>query len=958
MTNTTTECVQRFAAEGPLGAATLVCLWIVLGGVFAWLLWRERRVTGVARAWIFWLLRVTALGAVLWMLLGLAKVDEYRTTTVQSVALVADASESMDVADPPGTPGMVRWDIAHESGREPPLLASCDRAAVALRIAATQCQLMRDSLQRHSPAGQPACYPDMIERAVRRSVECLEESLRVDDHGDKEYRARIGRILTQIQGDPCRGARELRTSTKDDGGRSTDDTLDLLQGIDNSLTGVNRRLQSLCQDLAAASESSVGARDTDKRVLTRRRRVAALLASVDNAAPPEPGEPLAIKRFRFDRLLTPVASGSGWSDVLSDQTARYPTGPPNGAADGSFADPVTDISTALENLAGVADRESICAAIVFSDGRHNAPGGRPPEEVAASLGNLVVHVVPIGDTRTVRDVYLHRVDAPAAVAKDDSIVIDVIVTATRCDGETTSISVQRDGEPIEERPLVFNGDRVDQRLSFHVPAEENGRREFTLSIEPLPEEHGTANNSASVAVEVMQDKLRVLLADRISRWEFRYLEQLFRRDEHVEFDKLLFNPTVSATGPLSESRALPRDADSWSRYDVVILGDLETRHLDPGVQEALSQHIRRAGGNLVVIAGRENMPHQFAGQPLIDLLPVGRDSSMQRGTGFTLSPTQAGKMHPALLLAPTPDESAGIWERQYKWRPINSLSEYCRPKPTAQTWLKADPREAYAALTDTDDERPRHAFLCWHQVGAGKVVYLASPMTYQLRFRQGDRYHHRFWGQLLRWITSRNLSVGTENVRIATDRVRYKAGEEVDVTVRLRDSRGNPVREAELTAVARGGPETPQADSNERQAAANIALIADEKVPGRYRGKILGLSRGAYHIEPAGDVVDRLLKDDPQHARPSTLVTVETSSGIELGDARCNFPLLERVAEITGGQVVPPTAVDEVLRLSAIAPEVSRRVESRPLWNRWSLLILVFACVCAEWVARKRMGLV
>ncbi len=961
MPNTSTECIQRFATEGPLGVAALTCLGLALTAVFAWLLWRERRVTGPGWAWVFWVLRSAAIVGVLWMLLGPTWVSEYRTTTMQSIALMVDTSESMDVADPPQTTDMLRWNLVPTSGgKSSSLLVACDRASIAVRVATTQCGRMREALQRHSPRSQLKCHSEKIEQPVRRAIENLQRSLQEDSLGGEDFHARVGRILSQMQGDLCRNLRALQTSTDEGAEPLAEDTVDLLQALDNSLTGVLRRLDRLGHDLAAAMQDKQKAASRSGTPLTRRQHVAETLDWIESGALGELRDQVQLKRFRFERLMSPIATDNHWSEALNDAMPYPPSDErANGNSDESAPDsPATDISAALQQLADVSGSGLIQTAILFSDGRHNKPHSRPPEEVAATLGDLVVHVVPIGNTEPVRDVFLHRVGAPTAVAIGDSIVIDVIVTATQCDGEMSTIALRQDGALIEERTLVFDSDRLDRRLSFYVPAERAGRREFVLSIEPLEDEAGTTNNVETVAVEVMRDKIRVLLADRISRWEFRYLEQLLRRDEHVEFDKLLFYPTKSASGALRRSYSLPHDVDAWSRYDVVILGDLGTRQLDIKTQEALAQSIRRRGGNLIVIAGRENMPGRYVGQPLMDLLPVERALASPRGRGVTLSLTEAGRAHPALLIAPTPDESRKIWERQYQWRPIYSLSEYCRPKPAAETWLSADAREPYVALPGTSGEGPQHAFLSWHQVGAGKVVYLAAPLTYQLRFRQGDRYHHRFWGQLMRWVTSRNLSVGTQNVRIATDRVRYKVGEEVDVMVRLRDARGIPVQGATLTAVARTRSNNSKEGQVKWQTAATIDLIADENVPGRYLGKILGLPRGAYHIEPTGDAVDKLLKDATQEAMPSTLVTVEASGGLEMLDTRCNLPLLERLAEITGGQVIPPTAIGEILRLSSFAPEVSRRVESRPLWNRWSVLWFVFACVCVEWLIRKRMGLI
>jgi hypothetical protein len=66
----------------------------------------------------------------------------------------------------------------------------------------------------------------------------------------------------------------------------------------------------------------------------------------------------------------------------------------------------------------------------------------------------------------------------------------------------------------------------------------------------------------------------------------------------------------------------------------------------------------------------------------------------------------------------------------------------------------------------------------------------------------------------------------------------------------------------------------------------------------------------------------------------------------------------QTIAQITGGQVIPPTAISEVLQLVSFTPDVSESIQRSPLWNRWSNLIIVLGCLFTEWTVRKGKGLV
>ena len=69
-------------------------------------------------------------------------------------------------------------------------------------------------------------------------------------------------------------------------------------------------------------------------------------------------------------------------------------------------------------------------------------------------------------------------------------------------------------------------------------------------------------------------------------------------------------------------RDFPATLEEWSKYRVVILGDVLPAQLTPERQKLLRDYLTEGGGNLVLVAGREAMPAAYLGQPLGGLLPV------------------------------------------------------------------------------------------------------------------------------------------------------------------------------------------------------------------------------------------------------------------------------------------------------------------------------------------------
>src|SRR5262249_56976700 len=79
-----------------------------------------------------------------------------------------------------------------------------------------------------------------------------------------------------------------------------------------------------------------------------------------------------------------------------------------------------------------------------------------------------------------------------------------------------------------------------------------------------------------------------------------------------------------------------------------------------------------------------------------------------------------------------------------------------------------------------------NALVAWQNAGLGRVLYVGLDSTWRFRYRAGDTYHHRFWGQVILWAaTDRALPVGNEAVRFGTRRPVYESGQEVEVMARL-----------------------------------------------------------------------------------------------------------------------------------------------------------------------------
>ena len=91
-----------------------------------------------------------------------------------------------------------------------------------------------------------------------------------------------------------------------------------------------------------------------------------------------------------------------------------------------------------------------------------------------------------------------------------------------------------------------------------------------------------------------------------------------------------------------------------------------------------------------------------------------------------------------------------------------------------------------------------------------------------------------------------------------------------------------------------------------------------------------------------GKVIDELLPPGGDAKPVKATITVRATDSVEMLNTQCNRALLEQVAQMTGGQVIPPTAIGEVLELVSFTPEVS---ETNPAHAAVESLVEPVHCV-------------
>lgn len=630
----------------------------------------------------------------------------------------------------------------------------------------------------------------------------------------------------------------------------------------------------------------------------------------------------------------------------------------------------TDYSAALRQVANDLSVDELSGIILLSDGCDHSSNDLQQSVRPFIQGQVPINSVVIGSQSPVRDAEVVSVQVPSQVFEGDSVAVRAVVKIDEFTGQNATVRLLKDGELVEERKLSVSSKRHRESVLFRHQPDEVGIHEYQVELEPIPGEETSENNQLSQFVAVSKDRIHLLIIDDHPRWEFRYLRNLFNgRDLTVYLQALLMHPDKLAGVPDPpvmrasalrafddcEATALPNSREEWLKFDVIVLGDVSRELLGEEGMQAIDEFVTRRGGTLLVISGQHYMPHTFAKTRFADLLPVRLDVPSALNSGpetqpYFLTPSANAQSHVIMQ-----EVGAGMGTLASRFPELSWRHPACEAKSGATVLAYASNERPKDAETTEGgkllEQERKNALMLWHRVGAGKVLQMTFDQSWRLRYGVGDKFHHQYWGQMIRWAVSDRLSAGTEFVRLGTDRAMVRANDTIMVRARLIDDKYNPITQEEVQALVTFNDEVVR----------KISLTVRADSGGLLVGEIQGLEKaGKYKIELAGTAVERLLKlEGKADTKVATNVTVQTSNeGAEKADLVADIAIPTQLASRSGGTVVTPENINPLFDKLGEPSTYHRDRWTVSLWNLWPVMASFLAGLCVEWIVRKKQGLI
>ena len=583
--------------------------------------------------------------------------------------------------------------------------------------------------------------------------------------------------------------------------------------------------------------------------------------------------------YTFGQTLQALSSGA-------DASGKPPAG--DAPTSTSFLDsikfdkPYTAIGDAVRSLLDLKRGQPLAGILLITDGNNNY--GSQPLDAAALAQQDKVPIFAYGvGISSPHDIAVTQVFSPEVVFAREEAQVTVMVRSQAMSGRSAKLVLKLGDQVVDTKDLTF-GDDSEQSVPMKFLPTQKGEYELEASIDALPDEAVKDNNKASQRVRVIDGKVQVLYIEQKPRWEYRYLQAMLVRDRRLDAKFYLVegDPELSHEENSPYLGTLPLNKDDWMKYDVVIIGDVNSRLLNDSQMQSISDLVSTFGGGVIFLAGKRFMPDSYRRTPLENLFPVifegqagsnGAPSTKQ----IPLDLTPAGQNSLTMRLADKEDDNTAIWKNLPG---IYWDSRVTKAKPAAEVLL--------------DDPSPEKAtrsgampVVALQSYGTGQVLFVGTDETWRWRRNIGEKYYTRFWGQVMLRLGLPRLLGASQLTQLTTEKKEYVSGERVVVSGRLYRSGFQPVIDPSVQGTLTVKPDQPDSVSA-GDLKKDVTLLASPGKPGYYEGEIVVTTPGVYTFSTSID--------------PTSMLDFRvTEPRFELGETALNLALLKKMAETSGG---------------------------------------------------------
>ena len=176
----------------------------------------------------------------------------------------------------------------------------------------------------------------------------------------------------------------------------------------------------------------------------------------------------------------------------------------------SFSDKFSDIGSIFDYSEDVFSNINIGSYILLSDGIYNK--GQNPEYLGKIL-NAPLHIVALGDTNKVKDVFIHSVNNNNIGFPGNELPVEINLKAYNLKDEKVNLTVKAKNNIVFQKVIEIEEEDFIKSVFFYVKSFKTGLNKFDISVSPtsFKSENNTDNNYSSFYIDIVDNEKNILM---------------------------------------------------------------------------------------------------------------------------------------------------------------------------------------------------------------------------------------------------------------------------------------------------------------------------------------------------------------------------------------------------------------------------------------------------------------
>ena len=576
----------------------------------------------------------------------------------------------------------------------------------------------------------------------------------------------------------------------------------------------------------------------------------------------------------------------------------------------NFSDGATNLQDVFKTVQN--SEKNIASVTIVSDGVITS--GSNPYYDALNLG-IPVFTIGIGDTTQHTDVEIKKVLHNDIVYVETPTNIISTISNKGFSGDLITAALYEDNKFISQQTVKLSPSGI-QNITFDYSPQSSGEKKLSIQLSSLKGEFTTANNKQVFYVNVLSNKIKVLLLASSPNADITFIKNALKRDENIQV-----NSIVQISYNKFQNELNYNVIDS---ADVLFLIGFPS---DKTPQELLSRVITK-------IKDKET-PFFFT---LSSGISINKLQSFGNVLPFNIIQMIGGskEVQPYLL----PEQAANPIFQQTDKNPLNDWNNL---PPVSQPNAVFSPRvesKTLAQIKMNNNVVNSPLIISSSFSGRRSIAVLAKDIwKWKLQIApKGLDLFDSFIVNSLRWLRT---GVDQKLVRVNTSKKNYSQGERVEFTAEVFDESLNPVSDAGIKIKI-----TSQKNNYETDMQNNGS--------GLYEGSIIINETGDFKYSAEAVVNNHLLGKDEGSFNIGEI-------DIEMANPVMNYSLLNLMANESGGEFFFANDYSSLLnklRELKINSSKEKIVTSEiALWSDTWLLVIAVLLFSFEWFLRKRNGM-